>query len=762
MRAIIISFFIAILIAACQPQKDAAMLSQTQSDYSYSVDSLLALMTLEEKIGQLNQYSVGEEMTGPGAKNGETKRRYEMLLQGKVGSVLNLLGAENTYKLQKQVVENSRLGIPLLFAYDVVHGYHTMFPIPLAEAASWSPELARQTAAISAKEAAVSGLHWTFAPMVDISYDARWGRVMEGAGEDPFLGGRFAAARVQGFQGNDLADPYTVAACAKHFAGYGFVQSGKDYNNVNIDKSTMLNDILPPFKDAIAAGAATIMTAFNDFESIPSSGNQFLLREVLKGSWNFGGVVVSDWNSIGEMMAHRVATDSKEAARKALAAGTDVDMEADAYSKHLTTLVDEGLIDIALIDDAVRRVLHLKYALGLFDNPYKYSNQEEEKKWIGHETHISLAREAAQKSIVLLKNDNNILPLNEGEKLAVIGPLAKDKDSPLGNWRARAEANSAVSVYEGLEAALNHSNQLQYAEGCKLSIGPNNFFEKIEIETSDRSGFVAAIAAAKRSDKVIMVLGETAYMSGEARSRAAIGLPGLQMELLKAIYAVNKNIILVLMNGRPLTLTWEAENIPAIVEAWHLGSVAGHAIADVLSGKVNPSGKLPMSFPRHVGQLPLQYNHKSSGRPVTESGQVFYTHHADVDNSPLFPFGYGLSYTTFDISAPHLPSAQLKRDDELNVRVMVKNTGKVKGTETVQLYIRDHTASVTRPEKELKAFQQIELEAGESKEIDFVIDIHQLGFYTNDLNYVIEPGLFSVMVGSNSQNLKSVEFELKE
>lgn len=735
--------------------------SREKSAIDHKVDSLLSLMTLEEKIGQLNQYSVGEEMTGPGDKQGEAQRRYDMLLSGKVGSVLNLLGAENTYKLQKQVVEQSRLGIPLIFAYDVIHGYKTIFPIPLGETASWDTDLAKRTAAAAAAETAASGVHWTFAPMVDISYDARWGRVMEGAGEDPYLSGAMAVARVQGFQGADLSDSLTIAACAKHFAGYGFVESGKDYNNVNVNQFSLLNEILPPFKATINANVATIMTAFNDYQAVPSSGNVYLLNEVLREQLQFKGTVVSDWNSIGEMVDHRVAADKNEAARMALQAGTDIDMEADAYITHLLGLVKSGTVSETVIDNSVRNVLKLKYELGLFDDPYRYSNVAREQQVVQQASFKALAREAAAKSIVLLKNDRNMLPLTGKEKLAIIGPLAKDKDSPLGNWRAKAEANSAVSLHEGVAAAVSDPQQLLYAEGTKLSIGPNNFFEKLVIEQSDRSGFGEAVAAAKQADKVIMVLGETAYMSGEARSRADIGLPGLQMELLKKVYEVNKNIILVLMNGRPLTLTWEAEHLPAIVEAWHLGSEAGHGIADVLFGKYNPSAKLPMTFPRHVGQLPIRYNFKSSGRATSSPGQVFYVHHADVDSSPLYPFGFGLSYTTFAYEELVLDKNSMTKGGSIKATVRLINTGNRAGEEVVQLYIKDEVAQRTRPEKELKAFRKVALAAGESKEISFTISEEDLQYYIDSMNPVTETGFFELMVGGSSNTVLSARFELK-
>lgn len=726
------------------------------------VDSLLAEMTLREKVGQLNQYSVGEEMTGPGGKDERGALRYERLLNGDVGSVLNLLGAENTRKLQQQVVEESRLGIPLLFAYDVIHGYKTMFPLPLAESASWDLAAMEQAAAIAAKEAAAAGLHWTFAPMVDISREPRWGRVMEGAGEDPYLGSLIAAARVRGFQGSDLSDPATIAACAKHFAAYGFAESGKDYNTVTIGNNTLFNYVLPPFEATLEEDVATFMNSFNDIDGIPATAHRYLLRDILKGEWGFDGVVVSDWNSIGELVNHGVAADNKEAAALAIKAGSDIDMEADAYSEHLLQLVESGQVEEALIDDAVRRVLLLKERMGLFADPYRYSDVDREQATLGIAEHMEAARDIARKSIVLLKNDGNLLPLKENTKqIAIIGPLAKDKDTPIGNWRGQAEAGSAVSFYEGMEAALGEGVQINYAEGAKLSIGENTFFNEVTIDTEDRSGFGAAREAARGAEVVFMVLGEPAYMSGEARSRANIDLPGLQLELLQEVYEVNKNIVLVLMNGRPLTLPWEAENIPTILETWHLGSQAGHAIADVITGGYNPAGKLTMSFPRSVGQIPVYYNYKNTGRPTSAPGMIFYHHYMDEENTPLFPFGHGLSYTTFEYGDIQLAQPSLNENGSLEVSISLTNTGQREGEEVVQLYIRDLVASISRPVMELKKFEKVKLAAGETKEVSFSLNANELGFYNQDLEWVTEPGDFELFIGGSSMDVQKAAFRLE-
>lgn len=723
------------------------------------VESLLSQMTLEEKIGQLNQYAVGQELTGPGEKTGQTKVRYDQVVSGQVGSVLNLLGAKNGREIQQKAVEGSRLGIPLLFGYDVIHGYKTIFPIPLGESASWDLELMEATARVAAIETSAAGVQWTFAPMVDVSRDPRWGRVMEGSGEDTYLGTQIGMARVRGFQGSDLSSENTIAACVKHFAGYGFSESGKDYNNVYLGRHQLLNTVLPPFEATAKAGAATFMNSFNDIDGVPSTANEYLLRDLLKGAWKYDGMVVSDWNSVGELIPHGVAANKAEAARLAINAGSDMDMEGVIYLENLKALVEKGEVSMNVIDDAVRRVLTLKERLGLLDDPYKYFNEDREKETLLKKEHLDLARDAARKSIVLLKNEGNLLPLR-AKRIAVIGPLAKDKDSPIGNWRAAADPGSAVSLYEGLVEAMPEAT-ISYAQGCKLSIGPNNFINEVQIEKNDRSGFAEALRVARGAEVVIMNLGEPAYMSGEARSRSELGLPGLQLELLKEVYKVNKNIVLVLMNGRPLTIEWEAENIPTIVEAWHLGSMAGHGIADVLTGKYNPSGKLPMNFPRSVGQIPIYYNHKMSGRPSTAQGMVFYVHHMDIENTPRYPFGYGLSYSSFQYSGVSLSDSVLTTGGVIKASVSVKNTSEVDGEEIVQLYIRDKVGSITRPVLELKGFKKLMIKAGESKTVDFEIDEALLSFYRKDFSYGTEPGDFQVFIGPNSAELQSEDFRLK-
>jgi len=711
------------------------------------VSTLLKQMTLEEKIGQMNQYNGFWDLTGPAPSSGNAAKKYDHLRKGYVGSMLNLRGVKNVRKIQKIAVEETRLGIPLIIGFDVIHGYETLSPIPLAESASWDLEAIKKSAEVAAEEAAAAGINWTFAPMVDISRDARWGRVMEGAGEDPYLGSKIAFARVKGFQGSDLSKHNTLAACAKHFAAYGFAESGREYNTVDVGTSTLNNIVFPPFQATIDAGVRTFMNAFNELNGIPATGNTNLQRTILKDKWKFDGFVVSDWGSIEEMVTHGHAKDGKHAAQIAANAGSDMDMESYLYVNELAALVREGKVKEAYIDDAAKRILRVKFELGLFDDPYKYCDERREKDVIGQPAFHEAALDMAKKSIVLLKNDNQLLPLKkQGQKIALIGALASDKTSPLGSWRIAAKDNTAISVFEGMQAYTG--NQLTYAKGADVSLGQTKFIDELKINTTDRSEFPQAIAVAKTADVVVMVLGEVGYQSGEARSRTDLGLPGVQQDLLEAIYKVNKNIVLVLNNGRPLVLNWHQEHLPAIVEAWQLGTQSGNAIAQVLYGDYNPSGKLPMSFPRAVGQVPIYYNYKNTGRPLIPiPNTVFWSHYQDVENSPLYPFGYGLSYTTFEYSDL---KTQVVSATEVSVSVTLKNTGKFTGKEVVQLYIKDHYASVTRPVRELKGFELVSLEANESKKIEFTLSEKELGFYDNEGKFIVEPGDFSIFVGGDS------------
>lgn len=747
-------------VAACSSGKHTQKnIDSTEAILDRKADSVLKLMTLTEKVGQMNQYNGFWNVTGPAPKEGQAAMKYEHLKKGLVGSMLNVRGVKDVRALQKIAVEQTRLHIPVIFGYDVIHGYKTISPIPLAEAASWDMDAIKLSSEVAAAEAAASGLNWTFAPMVDVSRDARWGRVMEGSGEDPFLGSRIAEARVKGFQG-DFGN-LNVAACVKHFAGYAFAESGRDYNTVDISNNTLHNIVLPPFKAAADAGALTFMNSFNELEGIPATGNSYLQRDILKGEWNFKGFVVSDWGSVGEMVPHGYAKDLKEAAMYAANAGSDMDMESSAYVGYLESLVKEGKVSEAEIDDAVRRILKVKFKLGLFDDPYKYCDEAREQATIGKKEFRDAVLDVAKKSIVLLKNDNQLLPLKKsGQKIALIGALAADKTSPLGSWRIGADDNTAVSVLEGMQQYKG--NSLTYIKGADVALGNPAFTSETKINTSDRSGFAEAVAAAANADVVVMVLGEHGLQTGEGRSRSMLSLPGVQQELLEAVYKANKNIVLVLTNGRPLAITWAAANIPSIVEGWHLGTESGNAIAQVLYGEYNPSGKLPMSFPRNEGQTPIYYNHKNTGRPSTDNPEsVFWSHYGDVANSPLYPFGHGLSYTSFSYSALKLDKNEFTTDGNITATVTVSNTGKYEGKEVVQWYIRDLVASVTRPVKELKEFEMVSLKPGESKTVTFTIDKKTVEFYSAAKKWEAEPGDFRLFVGGSSETDLQAGFTLK-
>jgi beta-glucosidase len=732
-----------------------------KSSIDTKVDSLLSLMTLEEKIGQMNQYNGFWNVTGPSPKKGMAKKKFEQLEQGYIGSMLNVRGVENVMKVQKIAVEKSRLGIPLIIGFDVIHGYETLTPIPLAESASWDLEAIKNSAKNAAIEASAAGINWAFAPMIDISRDARWGRVMEGAGEDPYLGSLIAKARVEGFQGDDLSGHQTIAACAKHFAGYGFAEAGRDYNTVDVSRSTLHNTIFPPFKAATEAGVKTFMNSFNVLNGVPATGNAFLQREILKGEWGFDGFIVSDWDSVGEMVAHGYAKDDETAAEMAVNAGSDMDMESYTFINSLKSLVAQGRVKESDINDAARRILKVKFELGLFENPYKYCDLEREKEVVGSKVLHDASLDIAKKSMVLLKNEKQLLPLKKkGLNIAVIGYLADDKSSPLGSWRIAAEDNTAISVIEGLKKYPN--NKISYASGPKLFYGTPGFTQEIKLNETDKSGFQQAVNTAKNKDVVIMVLGEHAFQSGESRSRSNLKLPGFQQELLEAVYKVNKNIVLVLMNGRPLAINWANDNVPSILEAWHLGSQSGNAIAEVLYGDYNPSGKLPMTFPKNVGQIPIYYNHNTTGRPSPENpNDVFHSHYQDVSNAPLYEFGYGLSYTTFDYSGLKLSETSFTENGEIEVSFTLTNSGKYVGKEVAQLYIRDLVGSIVRPVKELKGFEMVSLQPGESKEISFTIDAKMLQFYTANNKWEAESGDFKVFVGGSSNTVLEADFSLE-
>tara|TARA_B000000477_G_scaffold92163_1_gene78984 strand:- start:5064 stop:7331 length:2268 start_codon:yes stop_codon:yes gene_type:complete len=753
MRKIIYTLTTLLFVVSCQNS------NSHDSEKEKFINDLISKMTLEEKAGQMNQYNGFWDATGPMPEGDYQKKRYNELMNGQVGSMLNVIGVDEIYALQKIAVEETRLGIPLIFGHDVIHGYKTIFPIPLAESSSWDLELMENSARVAATEASADGLHWTFAPMVDISRDARWGRVMEGAGEDPYLGSLVAKARVKGFQGNDLSEINSIVACAKHFAGYGFSEAGRDYNTTDFNHYTLHNTIMPPFKAAVDAGVRTFMNSFNTLDEIPATGHIHIQRDILKGDWDFDGFIVSDWGSIDQMIPHGFARDGNHAAELAVIAGSDMDMESSLYVSQLVSLVKSGKVDVEIINDAVRRILRVKYELGLFEDPYKYCNKERSDSELASDENMSVALDAAKKSIVLLKNNNQLLPLEkEGEKIAIIGPLANDKNSPLGNWRSQAVYNSAISVVEGMDKY--NGNKTIFEKGVDLYYGKTNFHNRVKINYDDRSDFSKAKFAAANSDVVIMVLGEEGNQSGEGRSRTNIGLPGLQLELLKEISKVNNNIVLVVMSGRPLDLTWEDENIPAIVQAWHLGSKSGDAIAQVLYGDYNPSGKLTMSFPRNVGQVPVYYNFKNTGRPSTSIEQVTNSGYADVENSPLYPFGFGLSYTNFKYSNLTIDSSELDYNSKINISVKIENTGFFTGKEVAQLYIRDIVGSIARPMKELKGFEMIELAPGESKVVNFEIDSSLLEFYTYENKWEAEVGKFHAFIGTNSDVSDFKEFHL--
>ena len=725
------------------------------------IDELMTKMTLQEKVGQMNQYNGSWDVTGPQPDGANNKKKYERLTNGGVGSMLNVISAKGIREAQALALQ-SRLGIPLIIGYDVIHGYKTMFPIPLGETASWDMSVLERSARVAGTEASAAGINWTFAPMMDLGRDARWGRVMEGAGEDPFLAAKAAVARVRGFQGESLGETNTIAACAKHFAAYGFAEGGRDYNTVDMSRQRLHNIVLPPFKAVAEEGVATFMNAFNDLNGVPASGDKFLMRDLLKGEWDWDGFVVSDWGSIGEMVNHGYAADNKHAAELSAIAGSDMDMEANAYADHLSELVEAGKVDIKHIDDAVRRILRVKFDLGLFDDPYKYCDEDREAKVVMSQAHLDAARDVAKRSIVLMKNEGNLLPLDKSEQVAVIGPLANDKDSPLGSWRAQAVTNSAVSMLEGMQNVSGQAS-LPYAKGCDLAVNLRSFVKELTINQTDRSGFAEAVALAKTAKTVVVAMGEDCWQSGEGRSQQDIAMAGVQLDLLKELYAANNNIVLVLMNGRPLAIPWAAENIPAIVEAWHLGSEAGNAIADVLYGDYNPSGKLPITFPRSVGQVPISYNYKNTGRGAKAAeDMVFWSHYTDGENTPQFMFGHGLSYTTFSYSDVTLSAPEVTSTGSITASVTLSNTGNRDGEEVVQMYITDPVCSTTKPVLELKGFEKVMLKAGESKVINFEIKPAELlKYYGADHQWTVEAGEYIVRIGGNSYELQSKSFMLK-
>jgi beta-glucosidase len=710
---------------------------QRRPNTEQRIDQLLARMTLAEKIGQLQQLD--------GHADGRFKDEHpELVRKGLLGSTLNVRGARNTNELQRVALTESRLKIPLIFGFDVIHGYRTVFPIPLGEVSSWDPVGVERAASIAAAEARAAGVHWTFAPMVDIARDPRWGRIAEGSGEDPYLGSVMARARVRGFQGTDYSANNKVVACAKHWVAYGAAEAGRDYNTTDVSERNLREVYFPPFKAAVDEGVGTFMSAFNDLNGVPASANPYTLTRVLRGEWNFDGFVVSDYTSVEELMKHGVAANGAEAAREALSAGVDMEMVSRLYGQHAANLIKEGKLTQKNVDEAVRRILRIKFRLGLFERPY--ADEDLERRVIFNSAYIAAARELAARSMVLLKNDNQVLPLDKNLKsIALIGPLADSQKDMIGSWTGDGRAEDAVTLLQGIKSTLP-ATKVNYAKGC-------------DIPCSETVGFEEAVNAAKKSEAVIMAVGESAEMSGEAASRSSLDLPGRQLELVKAVHATGKPVVIVLMNGRPLTINWIAENSPAILETWFAGSQAGNAIADVLFGDVNPSGKLPVTFPRAVGQIPIYYNHMNTGRPP-DANNKYTSKYLDVPWTPLFPFGFGLSYTQFKITNLTLSAERIPASGQLTVTVDIDNVGQRTGDEVVQLYIRDVAASMTRPVKELKGFQRVTLQPGQRTQVRFQLTPEHLGFHNRQMKFVVEPGEFKVMVGANSEDLIEASFQV--
>lgn len=723
------------------------------------VDDLMSKMTLQEKIGQLNLMVAGDITTGQ-AMNTQVGGA---IAAGNMGGIFNIKGAKEIREMQELAVKKSRMGIPLLVGMDVIHGYETIFPIPLALSCSWDMAAVEQSAAIAAKEASADGINWTFSPMVDVTLDARWGRYSEGNGEDPYLGSLITKAMVKGYQG-DYSRTDNIMACVKHFALYGASESGRDYNTVDMSRVRMYNQYLPPYKAGAEAGAGTFMSSFNLVDGVPATANKWLLDDLLRGEWGYDGMVVTDYGSIGEMLSHSVSANLQEAAAQALKAGTDMDMCSMGFIATLEKSLKEGKVSETDIDKACRRVLEAKYKLGLFQNPYKYCDPKRRKKDIFNDENRRAARDIAAETFVLLKNEGNLLPLKKQGKVALIGPLANTRANLAGTWCVAYTPDKYSTLKEGMERALAGKATLLYAQGSNITrdaeLQKAGEFGKTIERGDDAQMKAEALAVAKEADVIVAALGETADMSGECASRTDLCLPDVQMELLQELNKLGKPIVLLNFSGRPTVMTWENENIPAILNVWFGGSEAADAICDVVFGDKVPSGKLTMSMPQAVGQEPLYYNHQPTGRPVPEGTKEFrkyQSNYLDVRNDPLYPFGYGLSYTTFSYSDLQLSATEMSPTGSVEASVTVTNTGNVDATEIVQLYIRDLVASVSRPVKELKGFERITLKAGESKNVTFTITPEMLKFYNYDLKYVLEPGDFSIMVGPNSRDLKTAK-----
>jgi len=750
---------VVILLASCAKQSE-----NKTSSIEHRVDSVLSLMTLEEKIGQLNLPSAGAFVTGS-VESSDIAKKIE---EGKVGGLFNIKTVANIKEMQKIAVEKSRLKIPLIFGMDVIHGYESVFPIPLGLSCSWDMDLIERSARIAAQEASADGINWTFSPMVDISRDPRWGRVSEGSGEDPFLGSEIAKAMVRGFQGNDLSANNTIMSCVKHYALYGASEAGRDYNTVDMSHQRMYNEYFPPYKAAVDAGVGSVMASFNEIDGVPATANKWLLTDVLRNQWGFKGFIVSDYTGVSEMINHGIG-DLQTVSARALDAGLDMDMVSEGLLTTLGNSVKEGKISEQQITEACRRILEAKFKLGLFDNPYKYCDEGRAKSEVFTAANRAEARSTAAQSFVLLKNKDNLLPIKKTGTIALVGPLADAKENMTGTWSVAARFSESISVLEGLKKAVGANAKVLYAKGANLTddevLEANStlFGKSLHRDKRTATALIAeAVRIAKNSDVIVAAVGEAAEMSGEAASRANIDIPETQRDLLKALLKTGKPVVLVLFTGRPLALVWEQENVPAILNVWFGGSEAGDAIADVLFGDVNPSGKLSATFPQNVGQVPIYYAHKNTGRPLSGPWfQKFQSNYLDVSNEPLYPFGFGLSYTQFNYSNIVLSANEISPTDSLVVSVGVSNQGLREGSEVVQLYIRDLVGSSTRPVKELKAFKKIMLKAGETKTVDFTLTTKDLSYYKYDLSFGAEPGDFKVFVGGNSRDVKQASFVLK-
>lgn len=764
-----------LLLAAILMGSISIQAQKSPQDMDRFIDALMKKMTVEEKIGQLNLPVTGEITTGQ-AKSSDVAKKIE---QGLVGGLFNLKGVAKIRDVQKLAVENSRLGIPLLFGMDVIHGYETIFPIPLGLSCTWDMKAIQKSARIAAVEASADGISWTFSPMVDISRDPRWGRVSEGNGEDPFLGGAIAKAMVLGYQGDKLNDQLKrndeIMACVKHFALYGAGEAGRDYNTVDMSRNRMFNEYLYPYQAAVDAGVGSVMASFNEVDGVPATANKWLMTDVLRKQWGFNGFVVTDFTGIAEMVAHGIG-DLQTVSARALNAGVDMDMVSEGFVGTLKKSLTEGKITMKTLDTACRRILEAKYKLGLFDDPYKYCDLSRPARDIFTKEHRDAARKIASESFVLLKNEPAktgqapLLPLQKKGTVAVIGPLANTRSNMPGTWSVAARLNDYPSLYEGLKEMMAGKVNITYAKGSNL-IGDAAYEERATMfgrslnrdNRTDKELLEEVLKVAADADIIVAALGESSEMSGESSSRTDLNIPDVQHTLLEALLKTGKPVVLTLFTGRPLTLTWEQENVPAILNVWFGGSEAAYAIGDVLFGDVNPSGKLTMTFPKNVGQIPLFYNHKNTGRPLQEGKwfEKFRSSYLDVDNEPLYPFGYGLSYTTFQYSDIALSASAMGQDGSITAAVTVTNTGKRDGAEVVQLYIRDLVGSITRPVKELKGFEKIFLKAGESKTVTFKITPELLRFYDYDLKQVAEPGDFDVMIGGDSRNVRSARLTLK-